>query len=172
VQQLLKKLDELLPTQPPGHSRAAQLRQIKAVRQSRPRLAHALPVMRERQQNQQPKGEQTMIQPKSRTSLLVSSVAAVLLVTFAAASFAAEKSIEGEAKCAKCALKETKECQTVIQAKEGNKTVTYYLVDNDVSKKFHDNVCKTTAKVRATGDVKEVNGKMQFTATKIELVKD
>ena len=56
--------------------------------------------------------------------------------------------------------------------KEGDKSVTYYLVHNDVSKEFHENICKGAKKVKATGTVKEVAGKMQLTPTKIELVKD
>jgi len=46
---------------------------------------------------------------------------------------------------------------------------TYYLVQNDISKNFHDNICKETKKVKATGSVKEVDGKKEFTATKIEV---
>ena len=83
-----------------------------------------------------------------------------------------EKTITGEGKCAKCALKETKSCQNAIQVKEGDKTVTYYLVQNDVSKKFHENICQETKKVKATGTVKEVDGKKELTPTKIELVKE
>jgi RecG-like helicase len=83
-----------------------------------------------------------------------------------------ETTITGEGKCAKCALKETKECQNVVQVKKGGKTVTYYLVQNAVSKKFHENVCQETKKVKATGTVKEVDGKMQMTPTKIEVVKE
>ena len=82
------------------------------------------------------------------------------------------KTLSGDGKCAKCALKETKECQNTVQVKEGDKTVTYYLVDNDVSKDFHSNICKGPKKVKASGTVKEVDGKMQLTATKIEVVKD
>ena len=82
------------------------------------------------------------------------------------------KTLSGDGKCAKCALKETKECQNTVQVKEGDKTVTYYLVENDVSKDFHSNICKGPKKVKASGTVKEVDGKMQLTATKIEVVKD
>src|SRR5437867_11915594 len=81
------------------------------------------------------------------------------------------KTVTGEGKCAKCALKETDSCQNVVQVKEGGKTVTYYLVHNDVSKKFHDNICKETKKITVTGTVKEVDGKQQLTPTKIELAK-
>jgi hypothetical protein len=45
------------------------------------------------------------------------------------------------------------------------------VVENDVSKKFHENICEEAKKVTATGTVKVVDGKQQFTATKIELAK-
>ena len=88
-------------------------------------------------------------------------------------AFAADKevTITGDAKCAKCALHETKECQNVIQTQEGGKTVTYYLADNSTSKDFHENVCKTTEKVTATGKVSEENGKKILTVSKIEAAK-
>jgi hypothetical protein len=111
-----------------------------------------------------------------KTSLLLTAVAGLLLLAFATPTFAAEKpkerTITGEAKCAKCMLKETDKCQTVIQAenKQG-KTVTYYLVDNDVAKAFHHNVCKEAKKATATGTVKKVGGKSELTASKIELAK-
>lgn len=99
------------------------------------------------------------------TVLLVSSSAPLTRA-------AAEITITGKAMCAKCMLHQGSECQTVIQSKEDGKTVTYYLADNDVAKKFHDNVCTSSAKVKATGTVKEVDGKMQLTATSIEKVKN
>ena len=59
--------------------------------------------------------------------------------------------ITGEAKCAKCALKEGDKCQTVIQAEKDGKTVNYYCADNAVAEKFHKKVCHDTQKVTATG---------------------
>jgi len=102
---------------------------------------------------------------------LVAGVAAVLLAAATVRTLAAEPNvtITGEGKCAKCALKETKECQNVIQAEKDGKMVNYYLVDNDVSKEFHGKLCKESKKVTATGTVKEVDGKWQLTPTKIEL---
>ena len=100
------------------------------------------------------------------------TVASLVLTLTLKARADDEKTITGEGKCAKCALKETKACQNVVLVKEGDKTVTYYLVQNDVSKKFHDNICQESKKVKATGTVKEVDGKMQLTPTKIELVKE
>ena len=108
-----------------------------------------------------------------KKSLFAALAVAVLAMTLTLKARAdEEKTITGEGKCAKCALKETKECQNVVQVKEGDKTVTYYLVQNEVSKKFHENICQESKKVKATGTVKEVDGKMQLTPTKIELVKE
>ena len=69
-------------------------------------------------------------------------------------------------------LKEGDKCQTVIQAEnKKGKMVNYYLVENDVSKGFHENVCTEAKKVTATGTVKKVDGKNEFTVAKIELAK-
>jgi RecG-like helicase len=103
----------------------------------------------------------------------VAGVALLACVAVTTRTVAADKAvtISGEGKCAKCALKETEECQNVIQTKKGGKEVTYYLVQNDMSKDFHHNICKGPKKVTATGTVKEVDGKMELTVTKIELAK-
>jgi len=105
--------------------------------------------------------------------LLVSSIAAIGILaasfTYAADKEAKEITIKGEGKCAKCSLKETESCQNAIQVESGKNKGTYYLVQNSVSKDFHDNICKETKKVKATGTVKEVDGKKEFTASKIEL---
>ena len=88
-------------------------------------------------------------------------------------AFAADKevTITGEGKCAKCALHETKKCQNVIQTEENGKTVTYYLAQNDTSKDFHENLCKKSEKVTATGTVSEEDGKKVLTVSKIEEAK-
>jgi len=78
------------------------------------------------------------------------------------------ETIKGKGECAKCSLKETTKCQNAIKTADGK---TYYLADNKVSKDFHEEVCKETKKVTATGTVKEVDGKMQLTASKIDLAK-
>jgi hypothetical protein len=102
---------------------------------------------------------------------LLTTLLAVGLTTALTIKAADEKTISGEGTCGKCGLKETKACQNVVQVKEGGKTVNYYLVQNDVAKGFHKNVCQATANVKATGTVSEVDGKKQFTASKIEVVK-
>jgi RecG-like helicase len=104
--------------------------------------------------------------------VLAALVAGITMAFTPKASAADAKTLTCEGKCGKCALKETKECQNTVTVKEGDKSVIYYLVQNDVSKEFHDNICKGTKKVKAVGTVKEVDGKMQLTATKIEVVKE
>ena len=108
-----------------------------------------------------------------KKSLALVAGVALFLSAAAARTVAAEDTvtITGEGKCAKCALKETKECQNVIQTEKEGKKVKYYLVANDVSKEFHGKLCKETKKLKATGTVKEVNGKLQLTPTKIELLR-
>lgn len=109
-----------------------------------------------------------------KTALLI-AITGMLLAALAAPARAAEKpkevTLTGEGKCAKCALNETKECQTVVQLKEGDKTITYYLTPNKTSKDFHKNVCEETKKITVTGKVQEKEGKKMLTASKIELTK-
>ena len=102
--------------------------------------------------------------------LLLAGVASLLVLVNAAPGFSDDEvKVSGEAKCAKCALKEGDKCQTVIEGEKDGKKVSYYVVDNTVAKEFHKNVCKETKKVNAVGTVKEVDGKQQLTASKIEL---
>ncbi len=110
-----------------------------------------------------------------RRIAVMASVAGLALMALATPTFAAEDSkevtITGEGKCAKCSLKEADKCQNVIEAKEGGKTVKYYVTQNETAKEFHDNICKEPKKVTATGTVKEVDGKKELTVSKIELAK-
>lgn len=109
--------------------------------------------------------------------LVLTGIAGLMLFGLAIPSFAAEEgsakehTIKGEAKCAKCSLKEADKCQTVIQTEKNGKTTTYYLADNDVSKAFHKQVCQEPKKVTAVGTVKKVDGKEMLTASKIEAEK-
>lgn len=81
-----------------------------------------------------------------------------------------DKTVTGIAKCAKCVLKESDSCQNVIEVRKGNKKTSYYLADNDVSKAFHENICKGSKNVKATFTVAGDKGKEVYTATKLELV--
>ena len=108
-------------------------------------------------------------------TLTVSALALLALTTpaFAKDKEAKERTITGEAKCAKCALHEAEKCQTAIEAEnKSGKKVTYYLADNETAKNFHKEICKEGKKVTATGTVKKnADGKMELTASKIEEAK-
>jgi hypothetical protein len=112
-----------------------------------------------------------------KASLLFTSIAGLVLLAMATPTFASEKgkevTITGEAKCAKCILKEGDKCQTVIQTEgKKGKTVTYYLTDTQAAKSFHENVCHEPKKVTVTGVSKKVDGKRELAATEIKLVKN
>lgn len=106
-------------------------------------------------------------------SIIVTIVlaASALLLTANARAEHHEKTIKGEALCAKCELKEADKCQTAIRVKEGDETVIYHAKDNKVASDFHKKICTEPVKVVATGAVKEVDGKKQITLSKIELDK-
>ena len=106
----------------------------------------------------------------NKSKLLTAILTATALACFAANSFAADEKVDitGEAKCGKCLLKDTKECLGVIQADKDGKLTTYYLVDNEASREFQGKLCKQSKKVKASGTVKVVDGKMHLTADKIE----
>ena len=108
---------------------------------------------------------------KKLVAVLAVAGLAVSLASFAAEGKDKEITIKGNGMCAKCELKQSDSCQNVVQVEKDGKKVTYYVVQNDVAKAFHKNVCKSTEKVTAVGTVKEVDGKMQFTASKIDLDK-
>jgi hypothetical protein len=121
------------------------------------------------------------IKTKQRESSKVMKMNAVVLTLMGMAMFALatptlaedkkEITITGEAKCAKCVLKEGEKCQNVIQTKEDGQTVSYYLAKNEVSKNFNENLCKDGKKVTATGTVKTADGKKELMASKIALAK-
>ena len=112
-----------------------------------------------------------------KTFAVIAGAVALLLAANTSSLLAKDKekevSITGEAKCAKCMLKEAglKDCKTVIEVEKKGKTLEYYVVDNDASKAFHEDVCHAAKKVKATGTVNKVGGKMELTLTKIEAVK-
>lgn len=107
-----------------------------------------------------------------KTITVFTSIAGLVLLSLATTTLAKDEvTITGEGKCAKCSLKTADKCQNVIQTTENGKKTTYYLAKNKMSNDFHDNLCKESKKVTATGTVKEVDGKKELTVTKLELAK-
>jgi hypothetical protein len=74
--------------------------------------------------------------------------------------------------CAKCKLHVATSCQNVLQVDQGGQTVNYFLVQNDVSKSFHNNICMNDGeKETVTGTVMEKDGQEQLTASNIVAAK-
>ena len=77
--------------------------------------------------------------------------------------------LTGTMVCGKCYLHETKKCQNVLQVVDDGTTNNYFLVQNKVSKDFHENICTTSGeKATVTGTVEKKHDKEMLTATKIE----
>jgi hypothetical protein len=106
-----------------------------------------------------------------KRSSLAAVLAAAVFVTSVA--FAADKEVTlvGAGQCAKCSLGLTKSCQNALVVKKEGKEETYLLAANDVSEKFHDNICSDIKEIKVTGVVAEVAGKKVITPSRIELVK-
>jgi hypothetical protein len=80
-----------------------------------------------------------------------------------------ESTFKGTILCAKCALKETKECTTAIVVKEGEKKLTYYFKDKGVKEGYHEEVCGGDRKEGSvTGTVLEKDGKKWISPKKVE----
>lgn len=99
-----------------------------------------------------------------------------LLGFIAAPVFAESKGKEitltGKACCAKCCLKTATECQTVFAVEKDGKKTTYSFADNDVAKKFHEEICKGGPKAASvTATCKKEGDKLVLTCSKAELTK-
>jgi hypothetical protein len=102
-------------------------------------------------------------------SVLVALFALALVTGLYAAD--KEVTLKGNIVCGKCTLKETDECSNVLQVKEGDKMVNYYIDDDGKKEKYH--ACKPDSMKAATvtGVVTEKDGKKHIKASKVELTK-
>lgn len=74
----------------------------------------------------------------------IAAVTMIALLVALPASLVAqhkEVTLKGTIMCAKCALKETKGCHTVIKVKENDKEVVYWLHDKGNKESYHEEVC-------------------------------
>jgi len=83
----------------------------------------------------------------------------------------ATKTLEGKLVCTKCTLNESKACGHALQVKEGDKIVTYYIMDKGGKEKYHGKVCPagTELDAKVTGKVVEKDKKKTITDAKVEL---
>jgi hypothetical protein len=101
------------------------------------------------------------------TGLAVAFLFAVTLCVRAAEKEDKEVTLKGTITCAKCDLKleGVKDCATVIQVKDGDKTITYFF-DADSSKAAMKEICKAAKKGSVKGTVAEKDGKKTITVSK------
>ena len=101
-------------------------------------------------------------------------VCAIALVALSSSVIAEEKVTEvklvGDVACAKCALKESKTCQSVIVVEKEGKKTTYYF-DAAASKKYHSDICQETKPGTVVGTVKKDGDKMVVTVKSLEYTK-
>jgi hypothetical protein len=71
------------------------------------------------------------------------------------------KTIKGTMVCGKCTLGVCKKCTNVLQVKEGDKEVEYFIEDKGKGEKYHKAVCPPNSKQDAevTGTVSTKDGK-------------
>jgi Family of unknown function (DUF6370) len=82
---------------------------------------------------------------------LTIALAALALVRVATAADKDEVELKGTITCAKCDLKEVKECQTAIVTKIDGKDATVYLVDSGADNKDHKKICQGSKKGTVKG---------------------
>jgi hypothetical protein len=97
------------------------------------------------------------------------ALALVFAVTLCVQAADKEVTLKGTITCAKCDLKIEKDCATVVQVKDGDKTVTYYFAE--AKGKDHKAVCTEAKKGTVTGTVSEKGDKKIITPSKVEFDK-
>lgn len=72
-----------------------------------------------------------------------------------------EKTIKGTMVCGKCTLGVCKKCTNVLQVKDGDKTVEYFIEDNGNKEKYHKAICPPdkTQEAEVKGTVSTKDGK-------------
>jgi Family of unknown function (DUF6370) len=100
--------------------------------------------------------------------VLAAGLLVAVLTSCSTSHPSSQVTLTGMMVCGKCKLHQVAECQNVLQVTENGTTQNYWLTQNDVSKDFHDNICKNDGEMTTvTGTVEEKNGQEQLTATTI-----
>jgi hypothetical protein len=86
---------------------------------------------------------------------------------------AKEVKLTGTLVCGSCKLKESKKCTNVLQVKEKDKTINYWLNDKGNDEPYHENICGggELKNVTVTGTVTEKDGKKTVKVVKFEVKK-
>lgn len=81
---------------------------------------------------------------------------------------AAETTLSGTMKCAKCALKKADKCQDVLVVTDAAGAATEYWVAKNEAAEKAGHQCKGETKATITGEVSEKDGTKWIVASKIE----
>jgi hypothetical protein len=81
-----------------------------------------------------------------------------------------EVTLKGTITCAKCDLKMSDQCATVIKVNEGSKDVVYYF-DKAAHKKYHKKICMEPTQGSVTGTVTEEGDKKIINVATLEMGK-
>jgi hypothetical protein len=95
---------------------------------------------------------------------------AFLAKTAPAAAEGKDVKLEGTITCAKCDLKDSDKCATVIVVEKDGKKTTYWF-DADSSKKYHREVCQASKKGSVEASCKKDGDKLVLTITKLTFAK-
>lgn len=104
---------------------------------------------------------------KAVASMFLGMAVALFLVTGVRAD---EKEVElkGTITCAKCDLKDSENCHTVIKVKGDDGKDVVYWFDKDGTKKYHKKICTEAHEGTVKGTVAEKDGKKWVTVSKLE----
>lgn len=104
--------------------------------------------------------------------LLTAVFCAVIMTSCTTPRESNDVTMTGMLVCGKCKLHTTKDCQNVLQVTENGSTSNYFLVQNQVSKDFHSNICENDGEmVTVTGTMSEAKGQHVLTPTAIAAIK-
>jgi hypothetical protein len=83
-----------------------------------------------------------------------------------------KKTLTGTLTCTKCALGESKACGHALIVKEGDKKITYYILDKGGKEPYHSKCCTADVDgVKVTGKIVEKDSKKQIEGPKVEFPK-
>lgn len=84
-----------------------------------------------------------------------------------------EVKLTGTLVCGSCKLNESKKCANVLQVKEKDKVINYWLIDKGSDEAFHDKICGggELKDVTVTGAVTEKDGKKSIKSSKVDVKK-
>ena len=82
-----------------------------------------------------------------------------------------EVKLTGTLVCGACKLNESKKCANVLQVKEKDKTINYWLTDKASDEAYHEKICGggELKDVTVTGVVTEKDGKKSVKASKVDV---